>query len=260
MPGSSRHPLDLTGKVALVTGGNSGIGMAAATALARAGAAVAIWGRRQDRNEAAVDALRKFGPPVHGAAVDITAADQVEEGFHDVVAALGRVDCVFANAGNLIPSGPFLDITADARTAQFAAVLDGTWRTVACGLRHMVARAEQGDPGGSIVVTGSLATDHGAVGTAHYGAAKAALIGVVKSVAVEFGRHGVRANVINPGYIAKDDGSRPFADQLARRAPIPRYGLPAEVAGAVVYLASDAAAYHTGDVITIDGGWTSTMV
>jgi NAD(P)-dependent dehydrogenase (short-subunit alcohol dehydrogenase family) len=260
MPESSRHPLDLTGKAALVTGGNSGIGLATATALAQAGAAVAIWGRRRDRNEAAADALRKIGPPVHTATVDISVADEVEAGFHDVVTALGRVDCVFANAGNLIPAGPFLDITPEARAAQFGTVLDGTWRTIGCALRHMASRAEQGDPGGSIVVTGSLAARHGAVGTAHYGAAKAALVGVVKSVAVEYGRHGIRANVIDPGYVAKDDGSRPFADELARRAPIPRYGRPAEIAGAVVYLASDAAAYHTGDVLTIDGGWTSTVV
>lgn len=260
MSENSRHPLDLTGKVAVVTGGNSGIGLATATSLAQAGAAVAIWGRRRDRNEAAADKLRTIGPPIHAASVDISDADQVEAGFDDVLDTLGRVDCVFANAGNLIPGGPFLDITPDTRAGQFGTILEGTWRTIDCGVRHMVARAERGDPGGSIVVTGSLTTSHGAVGTAHYGAAKAALIGIVKSVAIEFGRHGIRANVINPGYIAKDDGSQPFADELARRAPIPRYGRPAEIAGMVVYLASDAAAYHTGDVITIDGGWTSTLV
>lgn len=254
------HPLDLSGKVALVTGGNSGIGLATAKALAQAGAAVAIWGRRPDRNEAAAAELRSIGPPIVSAPVDVSDADQVVVAFDDVVAELGRVDCVFANAGNMFPTGGFLATTEDIRARQFATVFDGTWQTIASGIGHMVERAGNGDPGGSVVVTGSLTVSHGFPGAAHFGAAKAALIGLVKGVAVEFGRHGIRANLINPGYIAKDDGSRPFADELAKRSPIPRYGTPSEIAGLVVYLASDAAAYHTGDVITIDGGWTSTTV
>lgn len=253
------HPLDLTGKVALITGGNSGIGLATARSLAQAGAAVAVWGRRPDRNEAAASELSTIGPPVHVAEVDVSDPAQVESAFAEVVSALGRVDCVFANAGNMIPAGSFLDIGAEVRAGQMSTILGGTWSTIEQAVRHMVARAEQGDPGGSIVVTGSLTTGHGYPGGAHFGAAKASLVGLIKSVAVEYGRFGIRANLINPGYIGKDEGARPFAEELARRAPIPRYGEPREIAGVVVYLASDAAAYHTGDVITIDGGWTSTI-
>jgi NAD(P)-dependent dehydrogenase (short-subunit alcohol dehydrogenase family) len=255
-----RHPLDLTGKVALVTGGNSGIGRATAAALARAGAAVAIWGRRKERNEAVAEELRTIGPAVYAAAVDISDPEAVRTGIEDVIKTLGRLDIVFANAGNLVPSGGFLDTDAEARAQQFGTVLEGTWNTVAAAVRHMVGRDEAGDPGGSIILTGSLAARHGAPGIGHYGAAKAALVGLAKSSAVEFGRHGVRVNVINPGYIATETGGTPAAELLAQRAPVPRYGQPSEIAGAVVYLASDAAAYHTGDVLTIDGGWTSTVM
>ncbi|MFJ3779005.1 SDR family NAD(P)-dependent oxidoreductase [Streptomyces sp. NPDC090075] len=254
------HPLDLTGKVALVTGGNSGIGRAAATALARAGASVAIWGRRKERNEAVAEELRAIGATVYAASVDISDPEAVRAGAEAVIETLGRLDIAFANAGDLVPSAGFLDTGDEARGQQFGTVLDGTWNTVAAAARHMVARAEAGDPGGSIILTGSLAAKHGAPGLAHYGAAKAALVGLAKSTAVEFGRHGVRVNVINPGFIATETGGAPFAELLAQRAPVPRYGQPGEIAGAVVYLASDAAAYHTGDVLTIDGGWTSAVM
>jgi NAD(P)-dependent dehydrogenase (short-subunit alcohol dehydrogenase family) len=254
------HPLDLTGKVALVTGGNSGIGFAAASALARAGAAVSIWGRDADRNTSAVDALRMIGPAVHVAQVDVADPDQIDAAFADVLVQLGRVDCVVANAGNMVPARGFLDITPEMRAREFRTFLRGSWQTIVPGVRHMVARAELGDPGGSIVVTGSLTARHGYPGAQHFGAAKAALVAMVKGIAVEFGPYGIRANVIHPGYIAKDDDALPFARQLETRSPIPRYGMPAEIAGAIVYLASDAAAYHTGDELTIDGGWTSTLL
>ena len=254
------HPFDLTDRVALVTGGNGGIGFAGAMGLAHAGAAVAIWGRRADRNETAAAALREIGHPVVADAVDVADPAQVEAGFDRVVAELGRVDFVFVNAGTTRHAPSFLDITDEARDEVMATNLFGAWSTLRAAVAHMADRAEAGDPGGSIVVNGSLTVFGGVPGAEHYGVAKAGLVSVVKGIAVEYGRVGIRANVICPGYIEKDDRPSRRGAVLAERGPIPRYGRPDEIAGVVVYLASDAASYHTGDVITIDGGWTANVL
>ena len=163
--------MDLTGKVALVTGGNNGIGLAAAAALARAGAAVAIWGRREDRNEAAAAALREISAgEVFAAVVDVSDPDAVRSGLDRVVDELGRVDCAFANAGIAEHADSFLDITPESRDRVLGTNLFGAWSTVQVSLAHMVARAEAGDPGGSIVVNGSLAAIRGFSGGEAYGA------------------------------------------------------------------------------------------
>jgi NAD(P)-dependent dehydrogenase (short-subunit alcohol dehydrogenase family) len=254
------HPFDLTGKVALVTGGNSGIGLAAANALARAGAAVAIWGRGAERNERAAAELSADGATVFADTVDVVAPEQVRAGFDRVVSHLGRVDCVFANAGTGDHAASFLDITAEMRDALLSTNLGGAWETVACAVRHMVGRAADGDPGGSIIANGSLSVFRGLRGGEHYGASKAAMSVVMKGIAVEYGRFGVRANTVCPGFIEKDGRPGRFEAALVERGPIPRYGRADEIGGIIVYLASDAASYHTGDVITIDGGWTSLVV
>ena len=251
------HPFDLSGTVALVTGGNAGIGFAAAEALAAAGAGVAIWGRRSDRNQAAAEALGRFGGPALADTVDVADSDAVEVGFDRVVAGLGRVDCVFVNAGISRHAGSFLEITPESRDEVLGTNLLGSWATLEAAVSHMVVRAEAGDPGGSIIVNGSLTVIGGVPGAEHYGVAKAGLVSVVKGIAVEYGRIGVRANVICPGYIEKEGRPGRWIHEVEKRGPMPRYGRPDEIAGIVVYLASAAATYHTGDVITIDGGWTA---
>jgi NAD(P)-dependent dehydrogenase (short-subunit alcohol dehydrogenase family) len=253
----SRGIFDLTGTVALVTGGNNGIGLAGATALSRAGASVAIWGRRSDRNDEAAEALRQVGHGVaYSATVDVSDPAAVVTGFKEVVAELGRVDCVFVNAGIADHASSFLAITDDSRDAVLGTNLLGAWSTIRAAVAHMVERAGRGDHGGSIIVNGSLAASRGLVGGEHYGAAKAALGAVVRGIAVEYGHIGVRANMICPGYIERDGAPGRFATELAKRGPIPRYGRPDEISGILVYLASDASSYHTGDVITVDGGWS----
>ena len=249
--------LDLSGKVALVTGGNRGIGLAAAAGLATAGASVALWGRDETRNASAAVLLEDLAAtPVLADRVDITDSSAVKSGFERVVTELGRVDCVFANAGIAEHAASFLDITDDSRDRVLQTNLLGAWSTVGAALSHMVGRHERGDPGGSIVVNGSLAASRGLSGGEHYAAAKAGLAALVRGVAAGYGRFGVRANMVCPGFIERDGMPGPFASMLAERGPVPRYGRPAEIAGAVVYLASEAAAYHNGDTITVDGGWS----
>ena len=251
----STHPFDLTGKVALVTGGNSGIGFATAEALARAGADVAIWGRRADRNAEAATHLRSLGVRVHADEVDVSDTEQVDRGFARVLETFGRVDHTFANAGVTHHQPSFLDITPDVRATVVGTNLYGVWDVMAATVRHMVARAEAGDPGGSIVVNGSLASFGGLPGGEHYGVTKSGLITLVRGVAVEHGKHGIRVNLVCPGHIERDGKPGRKAELMAAESPVPRYGRPDEIAGVVVYLASDAATFHTGDLITIDGGW-----
>ncbi len=249
--------LDLSGKVALVTGGNRGIGLAAAAGLAAAGASVALWGRDHTRNTSAADLLEDLAAaPIFADRIDVADSTAVRSGFERVVAELGRVDCVFANAGIAEHAASFLDITDDSRDRVLQTNLLGAWSTVGAAVSHMVDRHERGDPGGSIVVNGSLATARGLSGGEHYAAAKAGLGALVRGVAAGYGRFGVRANMVCPGYIERDGMPGRFASKLAERGPVPRYGRPAEIAGIVVYLASEAAAYHNGDTITVDGGWS----
>jgi NAD(P)-dependent dehydrogenase (short-subunit alcohol dehydrogenase family) len=250
---------DLTGKVALVTGGNSGLGLSFATGLARAGADVVIWGRREDRNIQAVETLRRHGGRVAHRAVDATDEQAVIDGMSAAVAEFGRVDCVVANAGTATLA-PFEEMTSDIWHNLLAINLHGAFYTCREASRHMKARAEAGDPGGSIILNGSLTVFGGAPGLAHYAAAKGALNSMSKTLAVELGRHSVRVNTICPGYIVTelggDDegGTAGIVAATQARTPIPGIGRPEDLQGIVVYLASDRSRYHSGDTITLDGG------
>jgi NAD(P)-dependent dehydrogenase (short-subunit alcohol dehydrogenase family) len=126
------------------------------------------------------------------------------------------------------------------------------------GIRHMLARKEAGDPGGSLLACGSLLTRFGVARAAHYAAAKGALASVVQCIAAEYGGDGIRANIVLPGFIQSNSFSDDrFTKMLEERTPIPRWGRPADLRGIAAYLMSDAASFHTGDLITIDGGWSS---
>jgi NAD(P)-dependent dehydrogenase (short-subunit alcohol dehydrogenase family) len=253
-------PFDLTGHVALVTGGNRGIGFGMADALARAGADVAICGRDSARNEQAAASLRAHGRRVLALTADVGVEEEVVDVVASTVAELGRVDSAFVNAGIGGMPKPLVDTTA----ADFERVrrvnLDGAFWTLREAARHMAGRAAAGDPGGSIVGVASLAAIDAAPRQYAYAASKAALIAMVKAAAVELARHQVRANVIAPGWIATDmtegmQENKVFADKVLPRVPARRWGEPADFGGLAVYLASTASSYHTADVLVVDGGF-----
>lgn len=251
---------DLSGKVGLVTGANQGLGFGFATGMAKAGADVVIWGRRADRNEAAADALRVHGGRVHSQSVDVSDEAQVVAGFSEAIAAMGRVDCVVANAGaGAIPTS-FHELTTDQYHAELAVAQHGTFFTLREAVKHMVQRAEVGDPGGSLIACGSLTVLRGVAQRGPYAAARAATLSLIRTLAVEYGGRGIRANMVAAGYFDTALGgrdpshARARAEQMRTGNPVPRAGMPADLEGITAYLMSDASVYHTGDCIVVDGG------
>lgn len=255
MTDMANNPFALAGKVVLVTGANAGLGFGFADGLARAGADVIIWGRREDRNREAAEHLRGHGGRVSHRMVDVAVEQQVVDGFAAAVAEFGRLDCVIANAG-VGGFTPFDEMTGPVWHDLLAVNLHGAFYTCREAARHMKARAAAGDPGGSIVINGSLAVFSGVPGMEHYAAAKGGLNSMSKGMAVELAPHGIRVNVICPGYFVTElgDAESPMAHALLQRIPLGRAGCNADIEGIVLYLASDMSRYHTGDTITIDGG------
>jgi NAD(P)-dependent dehydrogenase (short-subunit alcohol dehydrogenase family) len=255
---AGKNMFDLNGKVTVITGGNSGLGLGFARGIARQGGSLAIWARSAEKNEAARRELEGLGARVTTRQVDVSSEQQVQAAYAALIEQFGRVDCVIANAG--LP--PASRSTLDLSTKDFHAFLDvslhGAYYTLREGARLMVRRAEAGEPGGSLVFCGSLSMFKGLAGKPHYAGSKAAMGAIVRSMAVEFGKYGIRANSIAPGYIKTGmtgEGELSQIDKyMAAKNPIPRPGYPADFEAIAVYLASDASSFHTGDTITIDGG------
>jgi NAD(P)-dependent dehydrogenase (short-subunit alcohol dehydrogenase family) len=250
-------PFDLTGKVALVTGGNSGIGLGMARAIAQAGADVAIWGTNAKKNAAAKSELAGSGRKVVALECDVSDEKAVEAAFAETVSKLGRVDGCFANAGvSGRGSASFLEMSSEEWRRVLKVNLDGAFFTFRAAARHMVARGG----GGALVGTASLAAIEGAPRSEHYAATKGGMISMIRALAVEFARHGVRANAILPGWIETDMtanaiGNEKFANNVLPRIPARRWGTGDDFGGIAVYLMSSASAYHTGDTFLIDGGY-----
>lgn len=248
-------PFSLRDRVAVVTGGNSGLGRAIARALAAAGAHVDVWARRPEANRAVVTAIADAGHRGSARMVDVTDEQAVAAAAADVVDRHGRLDVVVAAAGiaEVAPSTVELDTTQWRRV--LATDLDGVMFTFRAAVDHMVRLGS----GGSLVAIGSRLAANGQPRAVHYSAAKAGLGGLVRALAREYGRDGIRANLVEAGWFdtpmtAPVIAHPRVADDRLPRIPLRRWGRPDELAGVVVYLAGDAASYHTGDTITVDGG------
>lgn len=252
---------DLSGKVALITGGNSGLGLAYARGLAKNGADIVVWGRNSEKNASAALELQALGAKVWTRAVDVADEAQVRDGFAEAIRLNGRLDCVIQNAGFNNPAPSFLEITREQWHAQIDVALHGGFYTLREAARHMVARSQAGDPGGSIIITGSGTAFAGVKGLEHYAAAKGGLLAMMRCMATELAPYGVRVNMLALGYVKTDLVTAPGrAEALAARTPMGRVGAADDVEGAAAYLASDAASFHTGDILNIDGGWLASYV
>jgi NAD(P)-dependent dehydrogenase (short-subunit alcohol dehydrogenase family) len=249
-------PFDLTGHVAVVTGGTSGIGLGMAEGLARAGADVAVWGRNEERAARAREQLAAHGTRVLAVRCDVSHPDDVEAAFAETVRELGRIDSCFANAGIGPDPAPFLEKTLEDFRRTIAVNLEGAFLTFQGAARQMVAQGE----GGSLIGIASLAAVSGQPRGQQYAASKGGLVSMVRSLAIELARHQIRANAILPGWIDTPLGeswssSPAFLERVLPRVPMRRWGTPEDFAGLAVYLASPESRYHTGDAMVMDGGY-----
>jgi NAD(P)-dependent dehydrogenase (short-subunit alcohol dehydrogenase family) len=258
---SATSGFDLSGKVAVVTGGNTGIGLAFATALAEAGAAVSVWGRSADRNRDAVAALTRRGAEAASIEVDVTDEGAIVAAMVATRERFGHVDACFANAASQGPPSPsFIESTADEWRATLAIVLDSVYLTLREAARAMV---EQGT-GGSLVATSSVSAHYGTTPGSHaYSSGKAAVLTLVKGLAVELGRYGIRANAVSPAWVESDmmngiNANPKLAEAIRRRIPSRRFAATDELGAVAVYLAGDGSSWQTGDELVLDGGFRVT--
>jgi NAD(P)-dependent dehydrogenase (short-subunit alcohol dehydrogenase family) len=246
----------LAGKVALVCGGNSGIGLVFADAMAGAGADVCIWGGSEEKNKAAKQMLtsRHASVRVLTNVVDVGDEAQVERSFDRCVGVLGRVDAVFANAAAAGGAVSPLTLPTAAWRQSLRTNLDGVFFVFRKAGSYLKERGE----GGSMVATGSLAGEQEEANNLAYSVAKAGVGNLVKSFAKDLARYRVRVNLVIPGSVQSDlmqaHKDPRMEEPDLKRIPAERWGLPYELGGMAVYLASEASKYHTGDTIVIDGG------
>jgi NAD(P)-dependent dehydrogenase (short-subunit alcohol dehydrogenase family) len=254
---------DLSGRVAVITGGNGGIGLGIAQALALNGCNVSIWGRNAEKNKAAAATMAAGPGKVDSRICDVADAASVNDAMKATLDSFGRVDGCFANAG--IGGGgrrAFIDRTEEEWHKMFATNLDGVFHVFQAAARHMTERAAAGDRFGRLVATSSLASLFGTARNEHYAATKAAINALCRALAVELARHGVTSNAILPGWIRSDMTARVLADDkfvgaVLPRIPMRRFGEPSDFGGIAVYLMSTASSYHTADCFVIDGGYTA---
>ncbi|UCD79063.1 MAG: SDR family oxidoreductase [Desulfobacterales bacterium] len=248
---------DLTGKAVLVTGGNGGIGLGMAEELAKSGADICIWGQNEEKNKAAAEKLKSYGRQVIAFKCNVSDEKQVEHNFARTVETLGKVDACFANAGVGRVGTAFHKMDISEWRRIFGVNMEGVFFCFRAAVRHMMDRGD----GGSLVVTSSLSAKYGMPAGEHYAATKAGVIALVKGLAVEYARYKIRANAILPGWIETDMTAslfrrEKFEKNVMPRIPHRRWGTPADFGPIAVYFASDASAYHTGDAVLIDGGYS----
>jgi NAD(P)-dependent dehydrogenase (short-subunit alcohol dehydrogenase family) len=250
-------PQKLTGKVALVTGGGGGIGRATALAYAREGAKVAVVDIDGGAARNVAEAVSALGGETIALATDVSSSEQVAAMVEQVVARFGRLDIAFNNAGIDIEHEP-LALTSEETFDKLMSVnVKGVWL---CMKYEILQMLKQG--GGAIVNTSSVGGLIGAPRQPIYGTTKHAVLGMTKAAALEYGRKGIRINAVCPGVIRTEMMERAIERDPRRKAhieqahPIGRVGEAEDIANAVVFLSSDAAAFMIGHSMVVDGGYT----
>jgi NAD(P)-dependent dehydrogenase (short-subunit alcohol dehydrogenase family) len=251
------NPLDFTGKVALVTGAASGMGLAAAQAFAEAGAAVALADFREQVVKEEAQKLAAAGHKAISIRCDVSDDPQVEQMVERIVSEFGRLDAAFNNAGVMARVAPTVESTREDWDRVIGINLRGVWSSMKYELRQM---QRQGN--GAIVNNASVGALTGNPGIGSYIASKHGVVGLTRTAALEYVQHGIRVNAVNPGLIdtqiARDvvAGNEEAYNEIAKHVPIRRAGRPEEIASTVLWLCSPGASYVVGHALTVDGGMT----
>ena len=249
------NPFDLSGKVALVTGANTGLGQGMALALAEAGASICLIGRSEPTET--LQKLNEMGVKSHSILTDLGQADMVAEIVEEAAKVLGGADILVNNAG-IIKRNEAIDFTPD----EWDSVMNVNLRTLfflsQAFARHLVAAKKTG----KIINIASMLTFQGGIRVPSYTASKSGVGGLTKALANEWAQHGINVNAIAPGYFATNNTAALQADEkrnseILGRIPSGRWGDPSDMGGAVVFLAAKASDYVQGITLPVDGGWLS---
>jgi NAD(P)-dependent dehydrogenase (short-subunit alcohol dehydrogenase family) len=251
----SNNIFDLSGHVALVTGGNGGLGLAMARGLVKAGAGIAIWGRNPEKNAAAVAALESLGGSAAAFVCDVTDPASCATAFAATIDRFGKIDSCFANAGGSGARGPFHKLSTEDWQQSTDLNVSSVVDTFKLAIAHWLERKAPG----KLIVTSSIAGMMGIPMAAPYSTTKAAVQGLVRGLAIEYGRAGIQANAILPGFIETEmslDTPQYFQDGAKRRAASGEIGRLEDMEGIAVYLASPQSRLMTGQCLVLDGGHT----
>ena len=251
--------LELDGRVAVVIGGTSGIGRAIAHGLAEAGAEVVCSSRREEQVETAAVEIEKIGRKTVRCVSDVGDRKSLENLLSETSSSLGKVD-ILVNSAGITKRAPSLELDDEDWTAILETNLNGTFRACKVFGKHMIDNGY-----GRIVNIASLSTFVGLYEVAAYSASKAAVASLTKSLAIEWAKHGVNVNAIAPGVFRTALNEKlldetPRGQEFLMRTPMGRFGRVEELAGAAVFLASEAASFVTGEVLVVDGGFLASGV
>lgn len=247
----------LKGKVAIITGSTSGIGLGTARLFAEAGARVIVCGRRKENGQAVVDEIKANGWEASYLYLDLTDPDTIDQLFKDTEKLYGKIDILINNASNVaLPDGRVDEVSLAMWDDIFQTDLRGTFYMIKTVLPYM-----QKNEGGSIVNIGSMASCGGDLGGTAYACAKAGVDMLTKDVALQYGKQNIRCNCIRPGLIITPQNDAYVAqtvkDIFLNNICGNRYGCPEDIGYMALYLASDEASFVTGQIITVDGGMNS---
>ncbi|HIN36965.1 MAG TPA: glucose 1-dehydrogenase [Dehalococcoidia bacterium] len=254
---TSQNLFDLTGKVAVVTGGNGGIGLGIAMGLAGAGANIVIAARSVEKTAQALEDIRALGVEAHGITVDVTQEPAIQRMITNTIDHMGRLDILVNNSGIAVRAQP-QELTA----SQWDSVVDVNLRAAFLASKEAYPQMVKAG-GGKVINVGSMYSIFGSDWGAPYAASKGGLVQLTKSLAVAWAKDNIQVNAVLPGWIVTDltrgiqDADPNRYDNISRRIPTGRWGEPSELAGAAVFLASTASGYVTGATLAVDGGYSS---